>query len=584
MLWGTRAALTVALLSCAVPGALADNDTHWLTDSEAQCAVFDGNAQSGDTVRWAGDCQDGLASGHGTAAFSRDGALLESFTATFVKGIAQDGPVVAHWGHGWSYDGNDVHGQFNGAGVLINDQGDRFEGNWIDGKMNGQGAVTRANGEHYDGVWKDDLPNGKGVLKRADGTTVAGNFIDGKLADAVSEARPDMPPDIKPATIKPTEVKLPDSKEADKAPPAALAFAGLSGKTLVGIDGSRIALTLIDGGIEREITDAGGTPKKTTYTFMTDRMGTVVEDGGPSANVTGFFRLTDNGVEVRYADGRSETLSASDDGGVLMDLDGGNDSVCRAWYPQGHAFSDADKKAALAAYASKLGLQPAAAHGGCPAAAPAAPARATAEPAPTEHKARPEKHAEARPLIEGRPLTETKPEAKPARASFTTAPRDKIADLQTVSVKNSVVHAVDGDAPIPAGVIAGPVMTAALPASPATGQRDASRCLRVESDGQHWGFRNSCEFAIQFAYCLKKGAEKLTACEAEDGRVNSVSGSVAPSGFGMLTADRSLSEKDTDHDFRWVACDGGAGEVAAHLDHAEPPGGHCDRAVTASAH
>ena len=29
------------------------------------------------------------------------------------------------------------------------------------------------------------------------------------------------------------------------------------------------------------------------------------------SNVTGFFRLTDKGVEVRYADGRSEMLSAN---------------------------------------------------------------------------------------------------------------------------------------------------------------------------------------------------------------------------------------------------------------------------------
>jgi hypothetical protein len=564
MLWVKRAVLAAALLNCAVPKALADqplarNDTHWLADGKAQCAVFDANARAGDSVSWSGGCDDGLAAGPGTAAFSRDGTVFESFTGSFAKGVAQDGHVVAHWGDGWSYDGNNVHGQFNGAGVLINDSHDRFEGNWVDGKMNGPGVLVRASGERYEGAWKDDLPNGKGVLTLADGTRTEGDFVDGKFVGAA--AKSDDPPaasEIKPITGD----ARPVAKPADKASPSN-AFASLSGKTLVGIDGSSIALTLIDGGIERQIAEAGAAPKKTTFTFMTDRMGTVVEDGGTVANVTGFFRLTDNGVEVRYADGRSETLSANDDG-VLMTTEAAGSSGCRSWYPEGHAFSEADKKAALAAYASKLGLQPAALHGGCPAAASVPPHEA-AEP-----KSHPDRHAEA------------KAPGLAAHVAFTTS-RDKLGDLQAVSVKNSVVHAIDGDMP----VVAGPVITAdaALPGSMTanSSQRDASHCLTVESDGHDWGFRNACDFAIQFAYCLAKGPEKLTACEADNG-VNSVSGSVAANGFGALSADNSLSEKDADHDFRWVACGGGAGEVTAHLTKADPPGGRCDRAVTAAAH
>ena len=32
-----------------------------------------------------------------------------------------------------------------------------------------------------------------------------------------------------------------------------------------------------------------------------------------------------------------------------------------------------------------------------------------------------------------------------------------------------------------------------------------------------------------------------------------------------------------DHDFRWVACGGGAGEVVVHLDRIDPPEGRCVR-------
>ena len=555
--------------------ASAENDTHWLTDSNTQCAVFDGNARAGDTVSWSGACVDGLASGQGTAAFNNNGAVFESFTANFAKGVAQDGHVVARWGKGWSYDGNDAHGQFNGAGVLINDQGDRFEGNWVDGKMNGQGVLIRASGERYNGEWKNDLPNGKGVLTQADGATLAGNFEDGKfIAEARNEAAPAefKAADVKAAGAKAADakavaVKLSENKPAVVRASGASAdtfpFAGISGKTLAGIDGSTIALTLIEGGIERDITDAGAAPKKTTFTFMTDRMGTVVEDGGPVANVTGFFRLTDTGVEVRYTDGRSEILSANEDGGMLMTMETGAETTCRNWYPEGHAFSDADKKAALAAYASKLGLQPAAQHAGCTA-------------LPRRHRRR---ACRDRAQAASRAPCRRQAGGRARRRFHDHCTAARLGDLQAVAVKNSVVHAIDGDMP----VIAGPVLTAALPASVTSpSQHDASHCLKVESDGHDWGFRNACDFAIQFAYCQAKGPEKLTACEADNGGVNSVSGSVAANGFGALSADKSLSEKDTDHDFRWVACDGGAGEVAAHLTKADPAGGRCDRAVTAS--
>src|SRR6202000_2462070 len=121
--------------------------------------------------------------------------------------------------------------------------------------------------------------------------------------------------------------------------PAGAPFGSVSGKTLIGVDGSSIALTLIEGGMELQVVPADGTAKKTTFTFMTDRMGTVVEDSGsPSAgsSVTGFFRLTGKGVEIRYSDGRSAMLSANPDGGVQMALDSDTGPACRCWYPPRH--------------------------------------------------------------------------------------------------------------------------------------------------------------------------------------------------------------------------------------------------------
>ncbi len=78
---------------------------------------------------------------------------------------------------------------------------------------------------------------------------------------------------------------------------------------------------------------------------------------------------------------------------------------------------------------------------------------------------------------------------------------------------------------------------------------------------------------MQFAYCLVHGTNEMTACGAP-GAV-SVPGSVSGNGFGALFADDSLGERDVEHDFRWVGCKGGAGEVAAHLDAIQPASGHC---------
>jgi hypothetical protein len=580
-----KAALAAALLNCGLLSASAETSNNpgsngqWLKDGA--CALFSADAHPGDTVSWTGTCVDGFAEGLGTATFTHDGQA-QSFTATFTHGVIPDGHVITRWGTGWSYDGDAVGGRFNGPGILITDTSDRFEGRWTDGKLTGFGVLLRPNGERYAGDWKDDKPNGNGELRHADGTLLAGTFVDGKLAKTDS-------PDKSSGTIK-VAAAAPSSApgNASGAP-----FGSVSGKTLTGVDGSSIALNLIEGGMELQVVPAeggnGGNARKTTFTFMTDRMGTVVEDSGsPSAgsSVTGFFRLTGKGVEIRYSDGRSAMLSANPDGGVQMALDTDGAAACRAWYPAGHVFSEGEKKMALNAYASKLGLAVAASDtgNGCssgpkPQAANIAPAIAPSVIAPTP-KARPERRAEV------------KVPSRMAKASYRIGdyqPSSSAkAGLESVAVKTSEIHLIDApaaDAARQISAIAAPTISGTVAAAAASvasaDQNDASHCLKVDSDGSHWGFRNGCSFAVQFAYCMAGGSDNLTAC-GKDVTV-SVAGSVAAGGFGALMADTSLKEQDAAHNFRWIACGGGAGEVVAHLDRFEPPAGRCERIRTATA-
>jgi hypothetical protein len=579
MSWMAKAALAAALLNCGLLTASAEdssNSGQWLKDGD--CALYSAGAGSGDTVKWTGECVDGYAEGLGTATFTHDGQS-QSFTANFTRGVIPDGHVITRWGQGWSYDGETVAGRFNGAGILITDTSDRFEGQWTDGRMNGFGILRRANGELYAGDWKNDKPNGSGELRRPDGSKFDGTFVDGKLAQTKPAADTAQP--VKVAATQ----NLPDASKGSNAP-----FGSVSGKTLIGVDGSSIALTLIEGGMELQVVPADGTAKKTTFTFMTDRMGTVVEDSGsPSAgsSVTGFFRLTGKGVDIRYSDGRSAMLSANPDGGVQMVLDSDAGAACRAWYPAGHTFSDAEKKMALNAYATRLGLPVSASDtSGCSAPATAQPAIITPgtaapgaiTPSIGTPKARPERHIQAKA-----------PTAHIAKASYHVGDYQPAANpsissakagLESVAVKTSEIHTIDSGA-IAVPSTNGAMAMATPPPSAATADRnDASHCLKVDSDGNHWGFRNTCDFSVQFAYCMAGGSDSLTACGKDV--TTSATGSVAASGFGALMTDNSLQEKDAPHNFRWIACNGGAGEVVAHLDHSEPPAGRCERAHTAA--
>src|SRR5471030_289995 len=606
MSWIAKAALAAALLNCGLLNASATDTSNgqvgngqvgdsqvgnggsgqWLKDGA--CALFSAGAGPGDTVSWTGPCVDGFAEGLGTATFTHDGQS-QSFTASFSHGVIPDGHVITRWGQGWSYDGETVHGRFDGAGILTTDARDRFEGQWTDGKMTGFGVLRRANGELYFGDWKDDKPNGKGELHHADGSLISGLFSDGRLVSdgkLISDTKviSDGGQAKTDATIKVAATAPDASSKLSGAP-----FGSISGKTLTGVDGSSIALNLIEGGMELKVMPTDGTARKTTFTFMTDRMGTVVEDSSSQnegSSVTGFFRLTGKGVEIRYSDGRSAMLSASPDGGVQMALDGDAGPACRAWYPAGHQFSDGEKKMALNAYASKLGLPVAASDTstGCsaapkPQAANIAPAPGTIAPTVTPpprvavSRAKPERHATV------------KIPARMAKASYHVGDYQPAAtvkeELESVAVKTSEIHLIDGGA-IAVPSISGTVAITAPAAAPAD-KTDASHCLKVDSDGSHWGFRNGCDFAVQFAYCMAGGSDSLTACGPKDLVTTSAVGSVAAGGFGALMADTSLKEQDASHNFRWIACGGGAGEVVAHLDHFEPPAGRCERTRSASA-
>ena len=160
--------------------------------------------------------------------------------------------------------------------------------------------------------------------------------------------------------------------------------------------------------------------------------------------------------------------------------------------------------------------------------------------------------------------------ATPPKAVEAKAPEYQ-AEVKTPEYKPTEAKAPEAKAPqVVASLEKPPAVTAALSAK--TDQKGASSCLSIESDGSHWGFRNHCGYTVQFVYCQMNEIGQPASCK--DG---TVPGSVSPNGFGALVADQSLKESDVEHDFRWVACQGGAGEVIPRLEQAEPPVGRCVR-------
>ncbi len=421
---------------------------------------------------------------------------------------------------------------------------------------------------------------------------LAGLFVAGFTADALGA---------------PAQDNTAPGKDTAKPEATSPSLESVIGKKLVSIDGSLITLSASEGVLAREIVAPNGAVQKSNFRFINDRLGTV-SDARDNTKVTGVFRSGQSDINVQYADGTIETLLTNPAGGISLETKAAAGvASCVAWYPEGHTFSVEERKAALAQYASKLGLadgeKKAETSHGCNTAATSSPVadaapRKTDAPkvdaaktdAPKADIAKADvakldaAKADAPKADAAKPAILAGAAAAGAGAAAATAGKvaPKTADVaasaaaNAIEVRTSEVHAIDA----PLATAAKPDDKAAAPAPQklasleqpaAETPKGASGCLSVESDGSHWGFKNKCGYTVQFAYCLMGGGA-LASCK--DG---AVVGSVAGNGFGALVTDESLKETDVAHDFRWVACQGGAGEVIPHLDETNPPSGRCVR-------
>lgn len=530
--------------------AESDDQRHLHFDYQSNCAVYDFEPRAALSATWSGDCVQGLASGRGTAVFVRADHTQKTVSATYQNGRVQDGTASVMWSDGAYFEGTIASGMPDGAGVLTCANGDRFEGSWKHGALNGHGSIAWAsgdrydgefadgraeghgiqvwaNGDRYDGNWHNSLPSGAGSVTPKGGSTIAARFVDGKLQT--------------PAPTHPAPARLASAPPANQASSESF-LSTLSGSSLSALDGTSVRFEPADGGVVRTITAADGHGDKATFKLLNENLGTI--STGDASRVIGFFRVIDSSLTAEYSDGRVEHLAFIAGGGLAGFFQSASGEVaCMSWYPTGHVFSVDERKAAVSAYAQRLGVSP--------------PATAKAS-----------QHCPSQPRVASSPAPTAKllhPVLKQA-STISTLPPYKLgegpANLQVVPVRQSIVHPIDQS-----------VVTSTVPSGiePTADETIASKCLKVDSDGTYWGFRNHCSYSVQFAYCLLRDD---TAPCGERGE-GSASGSAAGNGFSALFADTSLTGGASEHDFRWVACRGGAGEVEVRLDAVEPASGRC---------
>ncbi len=361
-------------------------------------------------------------------------------------------------------------------------------------------------------------------------------------------------------------------------------LSNVAGTKLVAVDGSTITLTPTEGGLSLTLLAPNGAAKKSTFAFMSDKLGTIFDDAD-LGHVIGFFRETDTGVEAQFADGRTESLVANAAGGISLTMhSSATQSSCTSWYPPDHVFGAAEKRAALAAYADRLGIGD---HGKN---APRANSSCVPAMRVVKAKDRPAATRNAAPLLTI---------SHPAAPHDAETPVKGSAALIPVVVRNSEVHQIDNataasaksiaksssapQAPapqliqaslqqtVPVALPGAPLQTATSVSVPAGS--GASECLSVETNGADVGFRNRCAYGVQFAYCLQKASDPSVTCDA-----GSKTGTIAANGFTAVLQDAGIKSAEAEHDFRWVACSGNTNDVVAHLDRADPPAGRCVKA------
>ncbi len=126
--------LTTLLLAsnCSIAGG------NWMVTNEG-CNVWNPAPESGETASWDGECSNGVAQGHGTVKWFKNGNKGNEVEGDYVDGVHK-GKAIVRYPNGGVYEGflSPMGGNRQGAGVLTWPDGRVQSGMWSNGRLTSQ--------------------------------------------------------------------------------------------------------------------------------------------------------------------------------------------------------------------------------------------------------------------------------------------------------------------------------------------------------------------------------------------------------------------------------------------------------------
>jgi hypothetical protein len=155
--------LALGATALAIPEAIAEDSESFIKD-EGGCATWNPNPQPNESVRWSGQCKDGLMDGPGTLEWFGDGQLAGMTHTTMLQGRASgftreqllkrgivDQVTEAVFENGLPQG----YGEWRGV-----EEGSRYVGEFRDGQPDGVGALFRKGGGWVLAMFRKGLAEG----------------------------------------------------------------------------------------------------------------------------------------------------------------------------------------------------------------------------------------------------------------------------------------------------------------------------------------------------------------------------------------------------------------------------------------
>ena len=175
----TTMVFTVTLMGALLP-APTSLAGEWIPDVAASCAVWNPSPQAGETIRFEGECKQGLAHGQGLVKWYIEDKLQSVFKGTY-RGGKMHGHGVMKFPDGSRYEGTFLRGQRSGQGTRTWSNGDFFEGTYVSNRRHGIGVMDFASGFRFAGNYQNGKPHGAGDCYTSARGSWRCHWIDGKL-------------------------------------------------------------------------------------------------------------------------------------------------------------------------------------------------------------------------------------------------------------------------------------------------------------------------------------------------------------------------------------------------------------------